>query len=288
MAKQKQQEKISSVTPEQQALMDLEVEKAFDCLTTPFDFTSIDVIKKITGSDEVILADSPKACKDLDLKMLAAEGMTDIPASEKQYFSSLLFWLPWAARYAQAKIAGVVYSDMEKYEQFQTFARNVFFCVPRVGWCIVSEKPTQVLWDEDRRFLHNDSGPAIKWKDGFAVWSIKGIRVTETIVMHPESQTIEEINSESNNDVKAIRIERYGWSKYLRDSKSKLVDTRMHPRELTEESLYVDPFGTMRLIAIDPATKSPVCLGVPRNTKTCSAAQAWITHGADDLAMCRD
>jgi len=280
--------KICSVTPEQQRLMDLEVEIVFQCLTTPFEMDSIETIKSITGSEEVILAPSPKACKDLDIELLKKEGVEEISQAEKQYFSCLLFWLPWAARYAQAKIAGVNFSDMEKYEKFQKFARNVFFCVPRAGWCIVSEKPIEVNWNSARTFLHNETGPSIRWKDGFCMWTINGIRVNEKIVMRPETQTIEEINEEGNNDVKAIRIERYGWNKYLKDSKSELVDTRTHPRELTKESLYVDPFGTMRLIAIDPSTEKPVCLGVPRGTKTCKEAQSWISHGADEISMCRD
>ena len=109
----------------------------------------------------------------------------------------------------------------------------------------------------------------------------------EKIILHPELQTIKEINEEYSNDIRAIRIERFGWLRYIKDSGMTVVDERVHPRDRTKETLYASNKGDKRLAVVDPATAKQVVLGVPEDIKSCSEAQSWMSHGADELASCR-
>ena len=65
---------------------------------------------------------------------------------------------------------------------------------------ILSEKPVEIYRDEQHR-LHNLNGPAIKWNDGYSLYSINGLRVPEYICMtSKENFTKEMFLKEENVD----------------------------------------------------------------------------------------
>ena len=165
---------------------------------------------------------------------------------------------------------------------------------PHRDFCIISERHTRICIADGQP--HCEDGPSLQWEDGWNLWFIRGVRVTEQIVMRPETQSILDIDNEKNNDIRSIRIARYagantsssdGWARYLKESGAQGVDARKHPREGTPETLYVDKRGSKRLVVTDPSTNKLVALGVPREVTTCAQAQAWVSHGSDEFAMCR-
>lgn len=105
--------------------------------------------------------------------------------------------------------------DGKQYNLFCDFIKNVHLCIPLEDVCIVSRNPKFICWNDN--VLHNDNGMSVQYIDGTGIFSINGVKVNEQIVMSPETQTIEEIDSEENAEVKRIRIERYGWIKYLEE-----------------------------------------------------------------------
>src|SRR5690606_30386185 len=70
--------------------------------------------------------------------------------------------------------------------------------------CCISDRPLSIIRDEQFN-LHNESGPAIEYLDGWQLWYIHGIAVDEQIILRPETQTIEQIDNEENADVRSIR-----------------------------------------------------------------------------------
>lgn len=125
--------------------------------------------------------------------------------------------------------------------------------------------------------LHNDCGPAADYSEFFRLWSIEGVEVDEQIVMSPESQTLEQIDGEQNNDVKSIRIERFGWDRYLKESGAEVVDSRRNEVENTHEALCRTKSGQLRFMATCPSGKK-VSLGLPPNgVETCEQAQNWLS-----------
>jgi hypothetical protein len=112
--------------------------------------------------------------------------------------------------------------------------------------------------------------------------------VDEQIVMRPETQTIEQIERERDEERRRIRIERFGWERYLRESGAEVVDSRTNDRDAQEEVLYkMRNSDTRRFCCSDPSTGRRYALGVPMTINSCQAAQDWMSHGLDRFTIHR-
>lgn len=201
--------------------------------------------------------------------------LPEILAEQMRKLWVSLGWQVTAAFYEGAKILGVEL-DQKKYDTLMNWAKAVPLCYATEEVCIVSRWPTEVHWQN--RVLHNEGGPAVQFRDGFSIWAIEGVQVDEQIVMRPETQTIKQIEDAQNTEVRRIRLDRYGWPKYLRDSKSECRDTRRNDIEGTLEALYRTKSGDKRLVVTCP-TGRVFALGVPKDVKTCEQAQEWLNGG---------
>jgi hypothetical protein len=191
----------------------------------------------------------------------------------------------WLAFYRYFHDVCNLKSETEKLNGLWNFAKSSGWAIPHANICLVSERHNICHCEEGR--IHCDNGPAIAYPDGFSVFAIHGVRVPENIVIEPEKQTLEEIESEKNSEIKRIRIERYGWEKYLNQSGAKIVDQRINERDLQTERLFQSKDGMVRFICVDPSTGRRYSLGVPREIKTCEQAQNWMSHGLDRFAIHR-
>ena len=133
--------------------------------------------------------------------------------------------------------------------------------------------------------LNNEDGPSVLFKDGFAVYSLEGHRVNEQIVMRPKTLTVEQIHSETNSDIQAIMVSRFGWDQYVQQTGCELLDSRHNDIENTVEALYdTEKFG-LRLFCTCPTGRVFV-KGVNRDEvthKTCEAAQNWLSGYSLDM-----
>lgn len=130
------------------------------------------------------------------------------------------------------------------------------------------------------------------------LWYIDDVHVDEQIVKAPETQTVEQIDADNNAERKRIRIERFGWPRYLRESKAMVIDTRDNYIDSTKESLMEVNFRTFTqtwnevtqsvhtevhekatvLVCACPSTARVYAMRVPREIVTCEMAQRWL-HG---------
>jgi hypothetical protein len=197
-------------------------------------------------------------------------------------FCAILFgnsrpWIP-ARLGAYREIFGC---DLRKYPAAGAYAH---YC-RLAGPCYFGENRAVVCGFPDAIHLraddqlHCENGPSISWPDGFAIWSLNGIKVDEQLVMRPETQTLKQIEAEGNTDVRAIRIARFGWPRYLAESGAKQIDAQENAVSGTPEALYRLRDGTKRLIA-GCVTGKLVSLGVPDEVSTCDEAQRWLAGRA--------
>lgn len=128
-------------------------------------------------------------------------------------------------------------------------------------------------WLEGR--LHREDGPAILWCNGVRGWYIQGVEVNEKIVMEPQSIGFDDIQACENSEVRSIMIDRYGWLRYLGDSRAIIVDQRHNDIENTKEILFKTDKNGLRLVVTCPTGRVFV-LRVPKNVKTCVDAQKWL------------
>jgi len=137
----------------------------------------------------------------------------------------------------------------------------------------------------NENLLHNDSGPSLSYKDGFNIWSLDGLRVDEQLVLHPETQTLKQIHEEQNEEIKRIRIERFGWNRYLEETNAKVVDSGKNDIENTYEILARTPVG-LRLITFCPSTGRRYALSIgDSSVSTCAGAQQWLWGNKKDLRI---
>lgn len=118
-------------------------------------------------------------------------------------------------------------------------------------------------------------------------WFIQGVRVDEQIVLRPETQTIQQISNDNNEESRRIRIERYGWPKYLQDVGATSLEISYNERDQQWEQLFRLPSGEKRFVVSDPSTGRKYALRVEDTINTCREAQLWMSHGLDSLAIHR-
>lgn len=179
----------------------------------------------------------------------------------------------WVAHYDTFRKLGV---EVENIDGIVAAAKTCGWFIPCDVACIISDRPEVIHMVDER--LHCEDGPAIRFTDGFSVWSIGGVQVDEQIVMEPHTQTIEQIMSEENEEVKRVRIERYGWEAFLQNAGAEQVDTRENPIEYTKEALFsID--GMKVLVCACPSTGRVYSLEVDPDVTTCDDAQAYLSSG---------
>ena len=83
---------------------------------------------------------------------------------------------------------------------------------------IISDRPATLSRDDQNR-LHNETGPAVSYTDGYALYAVHGVLVPEDIIMNRETITVSRIDNEDNAEIRRVMTELYGEANYIRDSK---------------------------------------------------------------------
>jgi uncharacterized protein DUF6745 len=128
---------------------------------------------------------------------------------------SLRRWIGLAAYHGLRRAAGLdPHGD-------ETLISAVTDVCEQCGWCwffpdiaIVSDRPALLRLDESGR-LHAEDGPALRYRDGFALHALRGVRVARWIVERPDKIAVADVESEQNAEVRRVLIERMGYRRYL-------------------------------------------------------------------------
>ena len=123
---------------------------------------------------------------------------------------------------AARDILGLDLPQHEKYSVWERAAKCGGFRLMHKKFCIVSDFPERLCVDAQNR-PHSEDGPSHRWRDGWELWYWHGVRVTEQIVMCSETLTVQQIEAESNAEVRRVMIERFGTERYIRESRAECV-----------------------------------------------------------------
>lgn len=188
------------------------------------------------------------------------------------------FWPALPAFYAACRdVLNLKLPCFDKYGPWEACAKLGGYRWMHENFCIVCDYPDLLKVDDQFR-PHNTEGPSHSWADGWKLWHIDGRAVTEQIVMDPKSLTVEQINREEDNDVRAIMLERKGWADYIREARLEPVgDVYENAVENTLEVLYATPFNHKVLVATC-TTGRLFALPVVDSCSNVHEARDWI-HG---------
>ena len=89
--------------------------------------------------------------------------------------------------------------------------------------CFIAERPLLVRTD-DRGRLHCLDGPAVLYSDGFAVHALAGVAVPERMVAEPTGIRPDDIDRETNPEVRRVLLERFGFARFLAATAAMLVN----------------------------------------------------------------
>lgn len=161
-------------------------------------------------------------------------------------------------------------------------ARNAGWWWPYERAVVISERPEALHRDEAGRLDRGD-GPALAYRDGFALHAWRGMPVPAEFLAELNSLTPKRIREEENAELRRVMLEFYGYDRYLTESGA--------------EPVHRDETGVLWRIALDgdedvamvevvnstpepDGTHRVYWLRVPPSTRTAKGGVAW-TFGLD-------
>jgi hypothetical protein len=110
--------------------------------------------------------------------------------------------------------------NLEPWDGMQQIAESAGWIWVYRGFCILTERPTELHRDAQNR-LHCEAGPAVRYRDGFAVHAWHGTRVPADLI--ETGWDTARIFTERNAEIRRCAIERIGWDEFITQSGMKLI-----------------------------------------------------------------
>lgn len=135
-------------------------------------------------------------------------------------------WSAWASRQeAMRDVIGLTGLDVwDKYKSWEDCAIHGGFRVIHEEFCIVSDFP-EILKVNSSNQPHCETGPSHRWRDGFEIYHLNGIRVPEWLVMTDAGKIDPKVVIEEKNvDVQREMIRKIGAERMLKALDAKPID----------------------------------------------------------------
>lgn len=135
-------------------------------------------------------------------------------------------WSPHHAYYeAMRDVIGLTgLGCWEKYKAWEECGKLGGFRVMHKDFCLVSEFPETLKVDKNNR-PHCDTGPSHRWRDGFEIYHLNGIRVPKWLVMTDAGKISAELAlTEKNVDIQREIIRKVGAERMLKACNARTLD----------------------------------------------------------------
>ena len=172
--------------------------------------------------------------------------------------------------------------ETEALDGLWLLSQSCGWIYPYKGVCIATERPKVCLTDENG-LIHNDTGPAIAYPDGFSIYAWHGTRVPPHWIEEADSLDPLEVLKSENVEQRAAGASIIGWPKMAKKLDRRIIDGDPNSDigalvELTLPGLS-EPG---RFLMAKCPRNGTICEGVPRISdidnqpiETAIAAQAW-------------
>jgi hypothetical protein len=144
---------------------------------------------------------------------------------------------------------------------------------------VFQDRPEVIKFDDQKR-LHNPDGPAIRYRDGYSVYSWHGVRIPADWIENKSKLTAKIALTWQNIEQRRSACEILGWAKILKDLDSKVIDEDVDPEIGTLLEVEIPDIGREKFLRVLCGTKREFALPVPPEMTTALEANAW-TFGFD-------
>jgi len=225
--------KTTKLTPEQQEKL---IEFRDECLAIGLSCEPVDAqlatetisaAYKIMGLKvpEIRIVSSPLAANKL---------INKISKKKANNYTATYLWgasdIYWIAFYLFPEMyLGITYpkESSEKLHIMYEIAKNTGWWYPFENLCIVSDRPEYIKCDDQKR-LHSATGPAILYRDGFAVYQYHGVDIPKEWILEKNltpAQALTWKNVEQRNAACQI----LGWKDILKSLEAEIIDADPNP-----------------------------------------------------------
>lgn len=281
---------INQLTEKQQEMVEVYRQRGLDIgnSTKPADWESAEAAIKdlyvfcgFKHPENVYRVDSPKAAQHLINQLMGTEGVfydTHGYGYGQHESSWVNFYEYWE------DVVGIEYDHKAKegLDIIKRITNSCGFYYMFDTTLVICDRPEQINLNEDL-VIHNEKGPAIRYRDGFSIYAINGHTVPSFVIEEPEKITAEIITNEGNAECKRIMMEIFGISEYLVETGAKVidVDAGLGLEGSAMRSLIEDNEGNKWLVGSDGSTKRVYHMPVAKHVMTCGEAHKSIS-GIDE------
>jgi hypothetical protein len=140
----------------------------------------------------------------------------------------------------------------------------------------ISDRPEFIRRDDQNR-LHCENGPAIRYRDGWSLYSWHGTTIPENWIEDRKSLTPVIALKEANIERRRAACEILGWSNILAALNAKTIDRDGDPEigELVQVSLP-DLSTPAKFLRVRCGTGREFAIGIPPHINKALDAQAWM------------
>lgn len=269
--------KIESLTPEQTARFGEYVEK---CIAIGLNTDEVDLDNaklamckayRLAGLKEPTqfhVVDSPTAAIDLIQTLDPSKKKSDI-LNEMCFGSMDISWISFYKYFIE-----VVGLELEKITGLLELTQHTGWYNAYEDVVVFQHRPEYIKMDDTNR-LHCENGPAIRYRDGYSVYSWHGTRIPSEWIENKKSLTPEIALTWSNIEQRRCAAEILGWDNVIQQLNSVVIDEDGDPEIGTLLEVDIPEIGREKFLRVKCGTGRMFCIPVPPNMKTAIEAQAW-------------
>lgn len=146
------------------------------------------------------------------------------------------------------------------------------------NFCVVSEFPELLKWDEQKRF-HCEDGPSHRWADGWCLYHWHGVAIPQAWIEDRASLSAQTALTWKNIEQRWAACGILGWARILAELHVSVIDQDADPAIGTLLEAVLPDIGVERFLRVRCGTGREFAIPVPRHCgDTARAANAW-TNG---------
>jgi len=142
----------------------------------------------------------------------------------------------------EKRVKEIPKEDLDALHLWADIALNCGWWYPFEKKCFICDRPEIVNWtnDEDisKKRIHSDLNPAVRYRDGFSVWALNGVRCSKEIVMAPADNFPSKLFlKEKNQEVRSQIIKKVGLINLFQHFEFSVLDHTVKSMDITKKSI---------------------------------------------------